>query len=349
MLTGAATSNTDNSRHAHPEFEGNSLIHGSTPHEPFGHYVEAGAAIARASECFAFLRSVPILLEIDDNTLWDIARSADVEEFPPHGRVVAQGEAAAQRFFIIRSGSADVLRSDRTGAERIVARLSIGSYFGELGLLTDQARNATVKVHGSMPLRAYAFDALTFHRRIAEHVLVFRVLRDRRRIATSVPVSPAHSPSPNIAASGRRTNIGRLRVKELDLLRRLPKPDLEFVLDHAEQRWHPQGSEIIREGDDGDRFYILLDGSVDVVRNGEHLARLKPGDFFGETALLLDTPRTASVCTNDSAAQTWSITRAAFQRLVGGYLLSNPQTQEEIVRRMQDSPNAGNSPLGSVQ
>ena len=45
-------------------------------------------------------------------------------------------------------------------------------------------------------------------------------------------------------------------------------------------------------------------------------------------------PRTASVL----AAQhtlTWSITRAAFQRLVGGYLLANPQTQDEIMRRMR--------------
>ena len=36
-------------------------------------------------------------------------------------------------------------------------------------------------------------------------------------------------------------------------------------------------------------------------------------------------------------ALTWSITRAAFQRLVGGYLLSNPQTQDEIMRRMRSA------------
>jgi CRP-like cAMP-binding protein len=111
-----------------------------------------------------------------------------------------------KRFYVIRSGSADVLRRDRGGLERVVARLSLGSYFGELGLLTNQARNATVRVHGAMPLRAYAFDALTFHRRIAEHVLVFRVLRERER---------RREP-------GVERSRGRLKIKELDLLRRLP-------------------------------------------------------------------------------------------------------------------------------
>jgi CRP-like cAMP-binding protein len=277
------------------------------------------AAIARATKCFSFLRSVPILFEIDDTTLWEIARSAEEHAFEPGQRVVDQGEDEQEkRFYVIRSGSADVLRRDRGGLERVVARLSLGSYFGELGQLTNQARNATVRVHGTLPLRTYAFDALTFHRRIAEHVLVFRVLRERERRR-----QPGAEPS-----------RGRLKIKELDLLRRLPEPDLEFVLQHAEHRWYPERAPIIRQGDPGDRFYILLEGNVEVKRDGETVAELGPGDFFGETALLLDMPRTATVQASRHAL-TWSITRAAFQRLVGGYLLSNPQTQEEIMRRMR--------------
>ncbi len=287
-----------------------------------GHLADEGTAMQRASRCFTFLRSVPILFEIDDTTLWDLARSADSCEFEPGSRIVTQGEDgddAGKRFYVIRSGSADVLRRDRGGLERVVARLSLGSYFGELGLLTNQARNATVRVHGSIPLRVYSFDALTFHRSIAEHVLVFRVLRERQRRQ-----EPANS--------GR----GRLRIKELDLLKRLPAPDLEFVLQHAEHRWYPERAPIIQQGDPGDRFYILLEGTVEVVRDGETIAGLGPGDFFGETSLLLDMPRNATVQASTHAL-TWSITRAAFQRLVGGYLLSNPSTQEEIMRRMRSA------------
>ncbi|MCW2961524.1 MAG: hypothetical protein JWM25_1611 [Thermoleophilia bacterium] len=294
-------------------------------HDFPGHYADDGLAIARATECFSFLRSVPILFEIDDTTLWDIAHSAESCSFEPGSRIMAQGQSEgeenASRFYVIRSGSADVVRRDRSGMDRVVARLSLGSYFGELGLLTNQARNATVRVHGSMPLHAYAFDALTFHRRIAEHVLVFRVLRERE-------------------TRGSAIGQGRLRIKQLDLLQRLPEPDLEFVLQQAEHRWFPERAPIVQQGDPGDRFYILLEGEVEVVRDGERVAKLEPGDFFGETALLLDMPRTATVRATRHSL-TWSITRAAFQRLVGGYLLANPKTQEEIVRRMRDVLPAG--------
>lgn len=298
------------------------------PLQPAGDSLADDAATERTSRCFSFLRSVPILFEIDDKALWELAESAHTCEFEPGSRIVTQGDGPddddcdGARFFIIRAGSADVLRRDRAGLERVVARLSVGSYFGELGLLTNQARNATVRVHGSAPLEAYAFDALTFHRRIAEHVLVFRVLRDRERRAS--------------AGGGR----GRLRLKELDLLGRLPGPDLEFVLEHAEHRWFPERAAIIQQGDSGDRFYILLEGNVRVVRDGETVASLGPGDFFGETALLLDMPRNATVQASEHAL-TWSITRAAFQRLVGGYLLANPQTQQEILRRMRASLPGG--------
>lgn len=275
------------------------------------------------SECWSFLRSVPILFELGDDTLRELAASAVEREFDAGARVVGQGEESddtQREFYVIRSGSADVLRKDRSGIEQVVARLSVGSYFGELGLLTDQARNATIQVHGAKALRVYAFDALTFHRSIAEQVLVFRVLRERRRLRG--------------VSEEDGTSRGRLRIKQLDLLGRLPDADLDFVLRHAEHRWHPERSAVVQQGDPGDRFYILLEGSVDVQRDGEVVASLGPGDFFGETALLLNTPRTATVETT-AHTLTWSITRPAFQRLVGGYLLSNPRTQAEIMRRMR--------------
>jgi cAMP-dependent protein kinase regulator len=280
-------------------------------------------ATRQASHCFAFLRSVPILFELDDTALWDLARIAEPVEFALGERILGQGQqptGSGSRFYVIRNGTADVLRRDRSGIERVVARLSVGSYFGELGLLTNQARNATVRVHGTLPLQVYAFDALTFHRSIAEQVLVFRVLRERERRRRG----------------GSPGGRARLRIKELELLRRLPGPDLEFVLEQAEHRWFPERAAIIQQGDPGDRFYILLEGLVDVLRDEEVVAQLHPGDFFGETALLLDMPRNATVRVREHAL-TWSITRSAFQRLVGGYLLSHPQTQREVLRRMRSA------------
>lgn len=62
----------------------------------------------------------------------------------------------------------------------------------------------------------------------------------------------------------------------------------------AHQRFEP-GELVFREGDVGDRIYIVLAGAVEVVRSGRVLADIGPGEFFGEMALLESTPRNATV------------------------------------------------------
>ncbi len=54
------------------------------------------------------------------------------------------------------------------------------------------------------------------------------------------------------------------------------------------------GATILEEGAKGIAFFLLLEGTVDIQRNGRTIARLMPGDFFGESALLSDLPRNAS-------------------------------------------------------
>ena len=89
--------------------------------------------------------------------------------------------------------------------------------------------------------------------------------------------------------------------RELELLhgisifRPLPSPVLEGLA-HAMLPLHVEaGREIVREGEAGDRFYVIASGEVEVVKDGEVINHEGPGEFFGEISLLRDVPRTATV------------------------------------------------------
>jgi putative ABC transport system ATP-binding protein len=62
---------------------------------------------------------------------------------------------------------------------------------------------------------------------------------------------------------------------------------------------HPAGAVIFRQGDPGEKFYLIRQGTVAVVRDGKEIATLGEGDFFGETALIEEQPRNATIATKN--------------------------------------------------
>jgi CRP-like cAMP-binding protein len=58
---------------------------------------------------------------------------------------------------------------------------------------------------------------------------------------------------------------------------------------------HPGGTDIIREGEPGDAFFMVVDGTTEVIEAGQHQADLGPGASFGEIALIRGIPRPATV------------------------------------------------------
>jgi CRP-like cAMP-binding protein len=81
----------------------------------------------------------------------------------------------------------------------------------------------------------------------------------------------------------------------LSLFADLTRPQLEQVAHKMTEESFPVGQRILRQGFTGTGFYVILDGEVAVKINGEEVARLSKGDFFGEMSILLGEPPGADV------------------------------------------------------
>jgi hypothetical protein len=97
------------------------------------------------------------------------------------------------------------------------------------------------------------------------------------------------------------------------------------------------GESIIREGEPGDRFYLIADGSVEVTSNGDLLAVRGAGDHIGEIALVLDVPRTATV-TAVEPTLLYRLGREVFITALTGYPAARTSAESFARKR---SGNAG--------
>lgn len=84
-------------------------------------------------------------------------------------------------------------------------------------------------------------------------------------------------------------------IRGLPLFELCSKRELRRIAALADERELEAGSELIREGEPGSEFYVVVEGEVDVRRRGRRVARLGAGSFVGEIALLSRSPRTATV------------------------------------------------------
>ncbi len=107
----------------------------------------------------------------------------------------------------------------------------------------------------------------------------------------------------------------------------------------GKERTYGVGSTVVKEGEPGLGFYLVLDGKVEVRRKNRKLATLGPGQFFGEMALFGDHPRSADVVAAE-ATRCLILSRWEFR----GFALDQPKVLltviEEIARRLSETNKA---------
>jgi cAMP-dependent protein kinase regulator len=109
-----------------------------------------------------------------------------------------------------------------------------------------------------------------------------------------------------------RSSATSHELARIELLAGLPGETLAKLAKEMERQEVAPGSAIVREGEPGDRFYVVFAGMLSVTNKAMgRRGILRPGDYFGEVALAMDVPRTATV-TAISPAVVASCDRATF-------------------------------------
>jgi len=104
-------------------------------------------------------------------------------------------------------------------------------------------------------------------------------------------------------------------ISRVPLLARCSKKELGMIASLADLIERPEGKTLIREGEFGSEFFVLVDGTVRVSRGGRKLRDLAAGDWVGEIALIANVPRTATVITT-SPLRALVLTRGGFAELI---------------------------------
>lgn len=206
--------------------------------------------------------------------------------------MITQGDAG-DYFYVVEKGRFEVyvnstgaLQPGPDGMGQKVGEIAEGGSFGELALMYNAPRAATV-VSAEPQCTLWALDRVTFRRILMESTF------SRRRMYESF-------------------------LEEVPILKTLTPYERSKIADALESQKYPAGHEIILEGDPGHSFYLLEAGEAAAFKRGNDspVKNYKKGDFFGELALLNDAPRAASVI-SQTEVKVARLGKNAFQRLLG--------------------------------
>lgn len=120
------------------------------------------------------------------------------------------------------------------------------------------------------------------------------------------------------------------------LFSELSKKQLNGIAKSGTERRFNAGHAIVKEGETGVGFYLILDGKVEVRKKGKVLSTLTAGDFFGEMGLIDDKPRSADVIAA-SPTTTFCLSPWTFTGIVTGSPEITMRMMKVLVNRLRES------------
>ncbi|MFL6237558.1 MAG: cyclic nucleotide-binding domain-containing protein [Thermoanaerobaculia bacterium] len=248
---------------------------------------------------------IPLLGAADEELLREMFLSASVHEYRD-GEVILRQNDYSDSFLTVAGGEVEIsARPEGEDRERRIATLAAGHFFGEMSLISGRRRNATATARGAARLIEVPRKAML------------------KLMATDAGVK-------------RMVDQAFLiRAFQGYLFRDLSEEVLWQLVSKATLVRLDADHVVFREGEPGDAFYLIRNGQVKISKasGGKDLvlSYLVAGNFFGETALLPDAPRTATV-TTIFPTELIRLGRDDFER----FLEAHPHLREGIVGKLEE-------------
>jgi CRP-like cAMP-binding protein len=260
---------------------------------------------------------IPLFSDLPKDAFIEILVQMTMREMSPGEYVITEGEVG-NSFFVLAQGKVRVSRKNDDGSETVLAYLTDGAFFGEMALLQDGARTASVIVEEDsqiFELSKPVLDAV-----VAQYPTVARILRNfytQRLLSTAMAT---HVLFKSFGPNERRELMELFKSKPFKA-----------------------GEILVEEGKKGEGLYILLSGTLEVtrIRNGSPftIAELVPGDMFGEISLLTNKPTVATV-----RALTDCFVLRLSKKNFDEVIMTHPQVLE-LVSQISDERQTENSAI----
>jgi len=249
-----------------------------------------------SAEVLSALPRIPLFSDLATDSFVALAARVDLHRAAPGAVLLAQGDQGTS-FFALSSGRVRVERTGPDGLPLPLAVLLPGSFFGEMALLSGEARAASVVAEEECELLEIRAEVLLELAREQPQVVgsLARFYR-RRLLANAMALSPLFRP---FNRDERAQLMGRFRTREVQ-----------------------PGTAVITEGEPSDGLYVVLTGSLEVWKRRDGgpalAARLREGDLFGEMSCLRKGPASATV-TAVRRSLLLRLPRSGFDELVVTY------------------------------